>query len=184
MSVPLLILKLYQREIELLQRRIAGLTQAQLREPALQEDPRTERGPFLAETMGSPSCLMPPSPGEKDEGWDEGQHWTQAQLQKNGSQNFIPRNTWTHLPELPQLFTNQNSGAGCSSPTIQHSETLFSQGAVGGPKVTMKENRSLQRESTMQLGLAGKKEWKKKRMIKGGREEIWQFCLLGSLYSC
>ena len=67
-SRPLLILKLYQREIELLQHRIAGLTQAQLREPALQEDPRTERGPFLAETMGSPSCLIPPSPGEKDEG--------------------------------------------------------------------------------------------------------------------
>ena len=48
--------------------RIAGQTQARLREPALHEDPRTERGPFLAETMGSPSCLMPPSPGEKDEG--------------------------------------------------------------------------------------------------------------------
>ena len=27
--------------------RIAGLTQARLREPALQEDPKTERGPFL-----------------------------------------------------------------------------------------------------------------------------------------
>lgn len=48
--------------------RIAGLTQARLREPALQEAPRTEKGLILAETTGSPSCLMPPSPGEKDEG--------------------------------------------------------------------------------------------------------------------
>jgi len=33
-------------------------------------------------------------------------------------------------------------------------------------------------------GISWQEIMKKKRMIKGGREEIWQFCLLGSLFSC
>lgn len=72
--------------------------------------PREGSFPYRT-AMGPPSCLTLPSPGEEEEGWDEGQRRTQAHLQKSEVRTLPPRHM--HLSPLAStFFTNQKPLAG------------------------------------------------------------------------
>ena len=86
-------------------------------------------------------------------------------MQKNGSQNFILRNTWIHLPELPQLFTNQKSGRMRLTNNSALRNIVFS-GSGQGSESHNERKQTLAKRKYTGTGISWQEIMKKKKNDK------------------
>lgn len=146
--------------------------------------PKDREGSFPCRDHGI-TLLLDPSLSW-GEGW--GLRWRPAldsgSATKKWKSEFYPKKHMDSSPWAPTAF-HKSEFRGRMQLTNNSAlrNLVFLRSGRGSESHNVRKQKLAKRKYNG-IGISWKERMKKKRMIKRGREEIWQFCLLGSLYSC